>query len=193
MDLNNTIRQDNLVVLKEGVKTFNIGMNETEFKPNEFYRSIFLQNGKHKEVLINGELFINEVYSNAFETVQDLFLREFEQLGVIVNGKIISKTAFKEICHVNQYGRTSKSGFKMGYICTHPKELMYVFMPFFTGDTKAEAINCAYRSVRDVIEGNMQCVEDNYLQRANTGLPLSMGSSHVFKFEDKTNQIPFKL
>ena len=125
--------------------------------------------------------------------LQELFLREFEQLGVIVNGKIISKKAFKEICHVNQYGRTSKSGFKMAYICTHPKELMYVFMPFFTGDTKTNTLNNAYQSVKDIIEGNMDCVYEGYVQRTNTGLPLSMRPSHRFKFEDKSNIKPFVL
>ena len=193
MDLKNTIREDNLVVLKQGVQPFRVGVCETEFVPNTYYRCIKLENDGHREYVIFGERFVNEQYDEAFETVQDLFLREFEQLGIIVNGKVISKSAFSKLIDVHQLGRTSKSGFKVGYIYTHPKELMYVFMPFFTGDTKAECINSAYRSVRDIIEGDMQCVEDDYIQRTNTGIPTSMRASHVFEFVDKSKYKTFSL
>lgn len=177
---------ENLVVLKEGVKTFTIDNDAWTYKPNTFYRAIPSDSG----VVVNGVDFKLEYYNEVFETVQDLILREFEKLGVIVNGKIISKKAFKEICHVNLYGSTVQRGFQIAYICSHPKELMYVFMPYFKHDTKGNTIKNAYQFVLDIMNEDMDCVENNLVQRTNTGLPLKMGYNHVFNFEDKTNNLP---
>lgn len=186
MDLDNTIRKDNLVILKQGVEAFRAdSANQTEFEPNKYYRCILLENDGHREAIIFGERFVNEEIDEKFETVQDLMIRELEQLNVIVDGKIISKTAFKRLLDVRQFGKTVKSGFKVGVIYTNPKELMYVFMPYFTGDTKVACIEQAYGHIKEIIDGNMDCVAEDYVQRANTGLAIGMKPNHVFKFITK--------
>lgn len=180
--------KEDYVVLKPEHELLVVG--QTKYRAHEFYPCF---TGYPKATLVYGQAVNNANFEKYFETVQDLMLREFEILGITKNGELISKTAFKELLDVHQLGRTSKSGFKVGYIYTHPKELMYVFMPFFTGDTKTACINQAYRSVRDIIEGDMQCVIDNYVQRTNTGIPVSMNASHVFDFRDRRHEKPFVL
>ena len=173
MDLyiNNVVREENLVVLKKDVRVLVVGVNLTKFESNIYYRSIMFESG---EAIINGELIVN--YDKNFETVQQRMLRDFETLGIIVNGKVISRTAFSKILDIHKYGR-GKDRLSIGYVMRNPKEMMYGFFPSFKGESKFNTIKIAYSYVLDIIEGYMNCVDTNLVQFGNCGIPLSASSS----------------
>ena len=64
MELKNLQRTDNIVKLKDGVKTFEHGV--TIFEPETNYRSLMLTNGKQKEVLVYGEIFQGKDFDKLF-------------------------------------------------------------------------------------------------------------------------------
>ncbi len=189
MDLENTIRKDNLVVLKEGVSTFKTDASQTEFKPNTFYRSIELTNEDIRQILVFGVIFSTD-FDDIFELAQTRILRDFEQLGIIVNGKLISRTAFGKLLNIHQYGR-GRSGFKIGYIYTHPKELLYGFFPYFIGETKLTTIKVAYQNVFNIVEGGMNCVDEHIVQFGNCGIPIGANPSSRLRVRDTTKDKPF--
>lgn len=174
MDLSNTIRKADLVVLKEGVKGFDT--ERTTFKANTFYRSIFLENESHVEVLIHGEIFVNDSYSDNFELAHTRILRDFETIGIVENNKLVSKTAFGKLCNIHTYGG-SRNGLKIAFIYTHPKELMYGFFPYFRGGNKKQVILDAYNEAQSIVDGNLTSIDRHIVQFGNQGLPLSAGGS----------------
>lgn len=182
MDLDNTVHSWNLVVLKEKQGSFNTIHCNTEFKQNKFYRANIMTNGDRKEVLVYGVIFSTD-FDDIFETAQTRILRDFEILGIIKNGKVVSKAAFAKILDIHQYGRTSQTGFKIGYLM-NARELIYGFFPFFRGDTKANTIKQAYVSVLDIIDGNMDCVNDHHVQFGNCGIPISASPNSRLQVRD---------
>ncbi len=180
------VKEDNLVVLKEGVKTFNT--ETTVFKPHTFYRSITLTDNDIIQTLVYGVVFGAD-FDEKFEFAQTRILRDFETLGIIVNGKVISKTAFGKLLDIHQYGKNNKNGFKIAYISTHPKELLYGFFPCFMGESKANTIRSAYQNVLNIIEGNMDCVDDSYVQFGNCGIPIGASPSTKLKVRDLVNKV----
>jgi len=182
------ITADRLVVLKEVHEI--IVVDQTKFRAHHFYRASPLD---EKTMLVYGEPINNHNFKQYFETAQERILRDFEKLGIIVNGKIISKTAFAKKVVVHNYsGYPRSNSFKVGYLYIHPKEIMYAFMPFFNQDTKANTIRNAYQSVLDIIDGRMDCVDENYVQFANCGIPISMSSTAMLKKVYKEPR-PFEL
>ena len=172
MDLNNTIRKDNLVILKKGVRTQRIGTaNQTEFKVGKFYRSIVLINGNHKEAVVYGELFVNEEFDNLFEFAYDKIIRDFKGCGLFkTNGKPISKTKFKELCDIRKYG---KRGLYKGYILMNNNaNTMYCFKSNFL-ETKKTFIDCAYSNFIDICNGILDSVDNKLVQFGDSGISLS--------------------
>lgn len=177
------------VVLRENQEL--LVVNQTTFRPHEFY-PCFLEYAE-KTVLVYGEPIYRHNFESYFEMAQDRILRDFEKLGIIVNGKVISKTAFSKLIDVHNYvGRPRSTSFKVGYVTTHPKELLYAFMPTFINDTKANTIKIAYNHVLEIIEGNLDCVKDDLVQFGNCGIPVSMRPNSKLEKRFK-NYEPFDL
>jgi len=177
------IREDNLVMLKGS----GFSLQSTDFEPNVLYRSIKLSDKNGCEILVFGVVFSESEFNALFQSAHGLILKELESLNVINNGKLVSKTKFGKLLNVHQYGRTSRDGFKIGLLYKDSKELMYVFMPLFKGDTKENTITIAYNHIKEIISGNLDSLDNRLVQRTNTGIPLSMSPNHIFKFENKKN------
>ena len=159
-----------LVILKSGVTEFK--HHDTYFKPRTFYRC--LSEASESSYLVYGEWFNQKQFDNRFELAYDFLLRTFEELGVIVNGKPISKTAFGQILDIHQYGRTSQSGLKIAYL-RNRRDNIIGFYPAFKGETKKQTIEGAYTMFIETFIGNMDFVDCQRVQIGNSGIPISYG------------------
>lgn len=176
--MDNIISKNDLVILKEGVSTFEEG--QVEFKPNTFYRSIILSNGNHKEVLVYGVVFVNENFDNIFEFAYDKVIRDFKLCGLIKpNGKPISKTAFGKLADIHSYtSYRTKSGLYKAFFYTQVKRGIYAFESSFK-ETKRSFLNTVYSYFICVINGNMDFIDNNLIQFGNCGIPLTFSDLRV--------------
>ena len=178
MNLDNTIRKDNLVILKEGVSTFE--KSHTKFKPHTFYRSIILTNENRKEVLVNGEVFVNENFDNNFEFAHDRVMRDFKLCGLIKpNGEPVSKTAFKKLADNHQYtSRTIKSGLYKALFYTNVERGIYAFESAFK-EPKKKFYDTVYSYFINIVNGEMDAIDNQLVQYGNCGIPLNFSNLRV--------------
>jgi len=172
------MNQENLVTLK-GKSTLVIQADGTRFEPNKQYRCIEIVESKKGEFLVNGIIFDKNSFKQLFEFLHTVILREFKTIGLITeNNKPISKKAFKERASVHQYGR-GKSMLNVMYFFIHPKECIYGFYPQYQGDSKATCLTNAYQMYLDLLNGEMDEVDCNNIQRGNTGIPIGYGNLRI--------------
>jgi hypothetical protein len=105
-------------------------------------------------------------------------IQDWTTLGLIVDGKPVSKTKFKQLAEVMKYG-SGQRAINVAYFYTHPKEMCYQFDNGLYGDTKATVLNQAYEDFIEVIEGNMESFNDGEVVYGNSGLPLAYSQIYV--------------
>jgi hypothetical protein len=105
-------------------------------------------------------------------------LEELEELGLTVSGKPISKTAFKKLGGVHQYN-SGKKMLNVIFFYKNSKELLYGFYPTFKGETKADCINSAYERLTGLVGGDMVYVNEDYIQRGNSGIPIAYRNIYI--------------
>lgn len=173
------MKRENLVVLK-GQSNFIIRETLTTFEANKHYRCIEMKEGNVVEYLVYGVKFAPELFNEMFEFVYDRILREFNELGLVKDGKYaISKSAFRERMDLHQYGR-GKGKLFIGFFGNKMKGL-FGFYPVFSGDTKAKFITNAYDHYLQLLDGKMDVIDNEYIQRGNSGIPLSFGDIYFRK------------
>lgn len=181
MNLDNTQRTDYLVVLKEDVESFIVEPSGTEFKQHTFYRAIQLENENQKEVLVFGEVFINEDFDNRFETAHERIMRDFKLAKLIdENGKPISKTKFKKLCDLHEYSSSYKSKHKLfkGRFVTFKDRGIYTFQTNFR-ENKKEFFDTTYKMFMDIIDNDLYPIEYKTVQYGNCGMPLTYTNLRV--------------
>lgn len=165
------MKKENLVILRDNISL--ITKDGTRIIANEHYRCIEVSEGKEKQFMVYGIVFDDKTFNKLFEYSHDVILRDFKTLGILgENNEPISKSLFNNQASVHQYGK-GKDKLSIVFFYIHPKELLYGFYPVFKGETKASIVNSAYRSYIEIIEGNMGTIDDNDVQRGNSGIPLS--------------------
>ena len=175
------MNKDNLVVLK-GKTALVVEATGTRFEPNKHYRAIELD---EKTILVFGEPFELDLFNNQFETVHDRMLREFEAMELLKdNGAPISKTAFVERLGLHIYGKGKRKLF-IGFFGGKMNG-MWGFYPNYAGDTKAQFLKDAYNNYKDVILGEVDLIDNELIQRGNSGIPLSFRDIY-FRPEWKPN------
>jgi hypothetical protein len=114
----------------------------------------------------------------------ELVIQDWTFLGLIVDGKPISKAKFKKLADIHTYGR-GRNNLKVLYFYTHPKAMCYAFYPSFSGDTITNIVNAAYKRFIKVVEGNFAPFGNEDIVFGNSGLPLSYSKITVRgKIED---------
>jgi hypothetical protein len=92
-------------------------------------------------------------------------------MGLVVGGKAISKKAFTELIDVRVYGKQTQN-LRIGFVMTNPKECLYGFYPMYN-ENKAKQVANMYGMYLSTIEGDMNYVDQEYIQFGNCGTPLS--------------------
>jgi hypothetical protein len=137
------------------------------FRPLTFYRSI--EAGKDVRI-VYGEPFLEHEMGD-FELAYDKIMRDWELMGLVVGGKAISKKAFTELIDVRVYGKQTQN-LRIGFVMTNPKECLYGFYPMYN-ENKAKQVANMYGMYLSTIEGDMNYVDQEYIQFGNCGTPLS--------------------
>jgi len=143
--------------------------------PNKFYRCMKLTEGSVTEYMVYGIVFDEKTFNEMFEYAYDRVMRDWTTLGLIVNGKAVSKTKFKECIdfHVYVTSMRRSRGINLGIIRNH--DFIYGFYPRF-GETKKETFDNAYKNFVSVSLGEMTSLDNNWIQLGNMGVPLSFGN-----------------
>lgn len=161
------MNKENLVVLR-GDKALEF---ETEaMYPNRYYRCLKATENDSTQYCIYGIIFDQAGFDKNFEYAYDRIMRDWELIGLIKGGKLIGKTAFKELANVHTYGKQSNNlriiffGF--------PKECMYGFYPIYN-ENKSKQLDAMYLLCNVVIGGEMRWFDNENIQFGNCGIPLS--------------------
>jgi len=160
------MNRDNLVLAKQA---FNTDFNA--FDLGKVYRCL----PNDKEFMVMAETFSAKEFKNKFTFFLDTVKEEWEALGLIKNGKKISKAAFKELASINSYG-SGREKLHVFFFYMNPKTIMYGFYPTFR-DTKASSLNSAYINYTNIIDGHTEGLDRQYseaplVQRGNSGIPI---------------------
>lgn len=160
------MNRENLVISN---KDFDTGYNF--FKKGEVYRCIPNEDG----FMVMAETIEKDAFEENFTFFLDVVKEEWEMLGLTINGKAISKTAFKKKANEghHKYGKS----LHIFFFYTHPKKLLYGFYPSFNGN-KADALNDAYINYVNVVDGHTDGLDYQHgctplVQRGNSGIPIS--------------------
>ena len=170
----NTLQMDmtskNLVILKGNKE---IPFKTDVLKPNTNYRCIEIEEATTKQFMVYGIVFDEKTFNKMFKYLHQQVISEWVTLGLIKNNKPISKTAFKELASVHQYGKRNNN-LRIIYFYSNPKELLYAFYPPIK-DTKARDLDYAYRMYLNVMTGCVDYIDSEDIQRGNSGIPISYG------------------
>jgi hypothetical protein len=161
--------KDYLVYIKEDNGGFST--ETTKFEPHKAYRCMELSDGDQSEMLVYGVVFSKEAFNDLFENAHTRIMRHFEKIGLLVNGKPISKTAFIEKAFDVKYGN-GKGSFWTLLFYNHPKEIMYRFSPKWAGGSKAVVMTNFYNSFIDLVNGDTTEIDEDLIEFGNCGLPL---------------------
>lgn len=167
------MKKENLVILK-GKSTL-ISKCGTKFNPNTPYRCVVVSEGTKKEFLVYGIPFDENVFNELFVYLHSVVMNEFKTIGLVgENNTPISKTKFKKLSSVHQYGN-GKLMLNVIYFYTNPNECLYGFYPEFNGDSKTKCLDNAYRMYLDLLNGEMDDFDNHDIQRGNCGIPIGYG------------------
>ena len=154
-----------LVILK-GQTPLVIEGSGTTFLPNKHYRCVKYGN----EFIVYGEPFTKGLFNNMFEPLHDRMLCEFNDIGLMDNMKPITKKSFKERARLTTY--TSRGSRLEVFFFGDKMRGMVGFYPLYNKDSKAVCLNLAYKNYQDILNGNLDSVDNDLVQRGNGGVPL---------------------
>lgn len=143
----------------------------TQFKEGKEYRCLLQEDGESRGALIFGEWFNLTEYKQFFRPVIDVIHEEWKELGLIVDGKPLSKTAFKKRLDFHKYGRGQGSFYSAYIYGEHPKVLMFQFNTYFA-ENKSESFNTFYENYVDVVKGEWNPIDQDVVNRGNSGVPI---------------------
>jgi len=154
------------------------GDKELEFEtdtmyPNTYYRSIQASENDVNEYIVYGIKFDQAGFDKNFEYAYDKVMRDWESIGLIKKGKLISKKAFNELASVHLYGKQTNNlriiffgGGESG---------RYGFYPKYR-ENQAKQLLAIYQWCINVIEGDMEYFDFQYIQFGKYGIPIYYGN-----------------
>jgi len=179
------MNKENLVVLK-GDKALEF---ETDtMYPNKFYRCIKATENDNVQYCIYGIIFDQAGFDKNFEFAYDRVMRDWESIGLIRGGKLIPKSRFNFFANVHVYGKRSNN-LRIIFF-GNPKDCMYGFYPAFS-ESQAKQLSAMYKWCENVIAGEMNYFDNDYIQFGNCGIPLSYGNLRVCS--GVTSKVMFEL
>ena len=144
--------------------------------PNTYYRCLKVEENDYEEYLVYGIIFDKEGFDKNFELAYDRIMRDWERIGLIKKGKLVSKKAFNELASVHLYGKQTNN--LRIILFGHPKECMYGFYPKYR-ENQAKQLLTMYEWCINVIGGDMNYFDFKYIQFGNSGVPLSYGNLRI--------------
>lgn len=141
--------------------------------PNRYYRCLQVSENDNAEYMVYGIVFDKATFEATFEYAYDRILRDWERIGLIKGGKLITKTAFKELANVHTYGKQSNN-LRIIFFGS-PKECMYGFYPIYS-ENKAKQLEAIYEWCKQIMGGYMGYFDQENVQFGRNGVPLCYGN-----------------
>jgi hypothetical protein len=163
------MNKTNLVILR-GNKELNL-LGEPYY-PNRLYRCLTPTEFESEEFLIHGNHVDMIDFDRYFEFAYNCVMREWESLGLIVNGKPITKKKFKELSDIHTYG-------KRKILFIRNNEIIYGFYVYETNNV--ETLYRSYESYLDLFHGNTTYLDRAIIQRGNRGIPICGGNLKFYQ------------
>jgi hypothetical protein len=160
------MKKDNLVILRSDKA---LEFETDTMYPNRYYRCLKVIENDREEYIVYGIKFDKAGFENAFEFAYDRIMRDWERIGLIKNGKLVSKKGFKELANVHLFGKQTNN-LRIIFFGL-PKECMYGFYPKYR-ENQAKQLITIYQWCENVIEGNMEYFDFEYIQFGNQGFPI---------------------
>ena len=160
----------NLVVLR-GDKALEF-QTDTMY-PNTYYRCLKVEENDNEQYLVYGIVFDKTGFNENFEYAYDRVMRDWESIGLIKKGKLVSKKSFNELASVHLYGKQSNN-LRIIFFGL-PKECMYGFYPRFR-ENQAKQLLTIYQWCINVINGDMNYFDFDFIQFGQNGIPISYGN-----------------
>jgi len=179
-----------LVTLRSKTTTLISEGTQTTFIPNKHYRCIEMKEGDYSEFLVYGVVFSKEAFESLFVYTHDIIIEQWLENGLLIDNKPLSKKAFIEVLDIHQYGK-GKNKQWIGFV-GNKIDGLFAFQCLCKGDTKARFISQAYQMYKDTLEGNMEHIDSELLQRGNSGVPLTFGDIYFrtpYNPDNKKNEI----
>ena len=171
----------NLVTLKSRKISLVDESSQTKFVPNKHYRCIEADGG----YIVYGVHFNKGTFDNMFEFLHDRMMTEWSENGLLPMMKPLSKSTFVEVLDVHQYGKGKKK-YWIAYVGNKMQGL-WAFQCLCQGDTKARFLKQAYDMYQQALNGNMQDIDDEMLQRGNNGILQVFGDIYFRKAYNPDN------
>jgi len=159
----------NLVILKADKQLI---LAEDTYQANRLYRCFTPTENGSEEFLIYGNNISYLDFDKYFEFAYNRVMREWESLGLLVNGKPISKAKFKALADIHTYG-------KRKVLFIRNSEIIYGFYVLETNNV--ETLYRSYEAYLDLLSGNTTYLDRAIIQRGNRGIPLSGGSLKFYE------------
>lgn len=136
----------------------------TDFRVGEVYRHI--PDGKYH--FVNRYKFPKVLFDKHFTKLSVIFPVYIEQIGLVKNGKFVSKRKFKEISHIEVYGygKTKKLIVFIGKF----RENLFKLYPYTTN--QSDALNWAYNVMSEIYNGDVNAVDSGNVKWTNKGIPI---------------------
>ena len=155
--------KDFLVFLKPNV-TIN---SPNKYKENVGYR--FIKDSNNHTVTVNGEMFSEKYFNECFDNSLDRIANQLEIIGLIKNGKIISKNKFKLLSETIIFG-IGKNTLKV-IIFRDGRNIIGIY-PTFKGVNKVDSLKSAYNKLTKFLDGDSYLFESKDIQIGNCGIPI---------------------
>ena len=164
------MNKTNLVVLRSDKA---LEFQTDTMYPNTYYRSLQVTENDREEYIVYGIKFDKAGFDEYFELAYNRIMRDWENIGLIKKGKLVSKKAFNELANVHLFGKQTNN-LRIIFFGI-PKECMYGFYPKYR-ENQAKQLITIHQWCENVIEGNMEYFDFEYIQFGNCGFPLTYGN-----------------
>jgi hypothetical protein len=136
----------------------------------------YMYGGKNEHYVF-GACYSDAEFEQLFKPYDVKVLNDWKTLGLIVNGKPISKTAFRRLLDVHTYKGRKGSGVTTSYIgyIMNGRDMIYQFFPEWVNSPKAHNISFMYQNYLDVCNGDVEAFDCRDIIFGNCGIPISYG------------------
>lgn len=161
------MKKTSLVVLKTTQPLFWEGEG---FTPNQVYRCLTPIENESDSYMINAFWFTQAEFDLYFEFAHERVMRDWTELGLVKEGKVITFKAFKEYVNIVTYGKQINN-LRIGFVGV-PKENYYKFYPIENGNKQLQ-LRQMYEMYKYTLEENMYYLDNKGIQFGTFGIHIS--------------------
>lgn len=163
----------NLVQVRNGISL--VKTETTTFYPHKNYRCICIDENNIKQYCVYGVVFDEKTFNNLFVYSHSKIMNDFENIGLVSNGKPLSKKEFIELSDMHLYGSSRQN---LRIVLFGKRDCLYGFYPYIR-DNKKGTYDSVYEIYKSFVMGDMEPLDNDCIQFGNCGIPLTYNDLRV--------------